>query len=58
MGPGVGNAPEGRSATRAYFGLIGELPRLNSRASLLVLTSPSGMRALYPTRPNPPNNET
>ena len=50
MGPGVGNAPEGRSATRAYFGLIGELPRVNSRASLLVLTSPSGMRAL----PDPP----
>ena len=50
MGPGVGNAPEGRSATRAYLGLIGELPRVNSRASLLALTAPIGMRAL----PDPP----
>ena len=50
MGPGVGNAPEVRSATRAYLGLIGELPRVNSRASLLALTAPIGMRAL----PDPP----
>ena len=46
MGPGVGDAPEGRSATRAYLGLIGELPRVNSHASLLALTAPIGMRAL------------
>ena len=46
MGPGVGNAPEGRSATCAYLGLIGELPRVNSCASLLALTAPIGMRAL------------
>ena len=52
MGPGVGNAPEGRSATRAYLGLIGELPRVNSRASLLAQTPPSGMRAL----PDPPQH--
>ena len=52
MGPGVGNAPEGRSATRAYLGLIGELPRVNARASLLALTPPTGMRAL----PDPPQH--
>ena len=52
MGPGVGNAPEGRSATRAYLGLIGELPRVNSRASLLAQTPPIGMRAL----PDPPQH--
>ena len=52
MGPGVGNAPEGRSATRAYLGLIGKLPRVNSRASLLALTPPTGMRAL----PDPPQH--
>ena len=46
MGPGVGHAPDGRSATRAYLGLIGELPRVNSRASLLSLTPPTGMPAL------------
>ena len=52
MGPGVGDAPEGRSATRAYLGLIGELPRVNSRTSLLALTTPSGMRALsHPPQP-------
>ena len=52
MGPGVGGAPEGRSATRAYLGLIGELPRVNSRASLLALTAPIGMRALsHPPQP-------
>ena len=52
MGPGVGNAPEGRSATRAYLGLIGELPRVNSRASLLAQTAPIGMRALsHPPQP-------
>ena len=52
MGPGVGHAPEGRSATRAYLGLVGELPRVNSRASLLSLTPPTGMPAL----PNPPQH--
>ena len=52
MGPGVGHAPEGRSATRAYLGLIGELPRVNSRASLLSLTPPTGMPAL----PDPPQH--
>ena len=46
MGPGVGDAPKGRSATRASLGLIGELPRVNSRASLLAQTAPIGMRAL------------
>ena len=46
MDPGVGDAPKGRSATRASLGLIGELPRVNSRASLLALTAPIGMRAL------------
>ena len=46
MGPGVGDATDGRSATRAYLGLIGELPRVNSRAPLLALTAPIGMRAL------------
>ena len=59
MGPGVGDAPEiGRSATRAYLGLIGELPRANSRAYLCSLgRRPSGC-ARSPTRPNPPNDET
>ena len=52
MGPGVGDAPEGRSAARAYLGLIRELPRVNARAPLPVLTSPSGMRAL----PDPPQH--
>ena len=52
MGLGVGGAPKGRSATRAYLGLIGELPRVNSRASLLAQTPPSGMRAL----PDPPQH--
>ena len=46
MGLGVGHAAEGRSATRASLGLIGELPRVNSRASLLAQTAPIGMRAL------------
>ena len=52
MGLGVGGALEGRSATRAYLGQTGELPRVNARASLLVLTSTSGMRAL----PDPPQH--
>jgi len=52
VGLGVGGAPKGRSATRAYLGLIGELPRVNSRASLLAQTPPSGMRAL----PDPPQH--
>ena len=52
MGLGVGGAPKGRSATRAYLGLIGELPRVNSRASLLAQTPPTGMRAL----PDPPQH--
>ena len=52
MGPGVGDAPEGRSATRAYLGQTRKLPRVNARASLLVLASPSGMRAL----PDPPQH--
>ena len=46
MDPGVGDAPEGRSATRAYLGLIGELPRVDSSAPLLAQTAPIGMRAL------------
>ena len=46
MGPGVGDAPEGRSATRAYLGLIGQMPRVNARASLLSLKPPSGMNTL------------
>ena len=34
VGPGVGDAPKGRSATRAYYlGLIGQMPRANARAS-------------------------
>ena len=56
MGPGVGDAPEGRSATRASLGLIGELPRVNARASLLALTPPTGMRAL--SRPAPTHPAT
>ena len=52
MGPGVGNAPEGRSATRAYLGLVVEMASMNARASLLALTPPTGMRAL----PDPPQH--
>ena len=52
MGLRVGSALEGRSATRAYLGQTGELPRVNARASFLVLTSTSGMRAL----PDPPQH--
>ena len=35
-----------------------KLPRVNARASLLVLTSPSGICARSRTRPNTPNDET
>ena len=56
MGPGVGNAPEGRSATRAYLGLIGELPRVNSRASLLV--SDAAQRDARAPRPAPTHPTT
>ena len=52
MGPGVGDAPEGRSATRAYLGLVVEMASMNARASLLALTPPTGMRAL----PDPPQH--
>ena len=52
MGPGVGGAPKGRSATRAYLGLVVEMASTNARASLLALTPPTGMRAL----PDPPQH--
>ena len=52
MGLEVEGTPEGRSATRAYLGQTGELPRVNARASLLALTAPIGMRALsHPSQP-------
>ena len=57
MGLGVGGAPKGRSATRAYLGLVVEMASMNARASLLAQTPPIGMRAV-PTRPNTPNDET
>ena len=49
---GSGVHREGRSATRAYLGLIGEMPSVNARASLLALTPPTGMPAL----PDPPQH--
>ena len=52
MGPEVGNPPEGRSATRAYLGLVVEMASMNACASLLALTPPTGMRAL----PDPPQH--
>ena len=52
MGLGVGGAPEGRPATRAYLGLVVEMASMNARASLLALTPPTGMRAL----PDPPQH--
>ena len=50
---GSGGAPEGRwSATRAYLGQTGELPRVNACAPLLALMVPIGMRALsHPPQP-------
>ena len=56
VGLGVGDALEGRSATRAYLGLTGEMARASVRASLLALTRPPGC-VRSPTRPNPPNDE-
>ena len=51
-GLGVGDAPEGRSATRAYLGLTGEMARASARASLIALMPPTGMRALsHPPKP-------
>jgi hypothetical protein len=52
VGLGVGGAPKGRSATRAYLGLVVEMASMNARASLLALTPPTGMRAL----PDPPQH--
>ena len=51
-GSGVHRKPKGRSATRAYLGLVVEMASMNARASLLALTPPTGMRAL----PDPPQN--
>ena len=42
----VGDAPEDRSGTRVYLGLVVEMASTNARASLLALTPPTGMRAL------------
>ena len=55
MSPGVGDAPDGRSTTRAYLGLIGELPRMNACASLLALTDGAhrDARALPPAPIHP-----
>ena len=52
VGLGVGGAPKGRSATRAYLGLVVEMASMNARASLLALTPPTGMRAV----PDPPQH--
>ena len=52
MGLAVGGAPEDRSGTRVYLGLVVEMASTNARASLLALTPPTGMRAL----PDPPQH--
>ena len=52
MGLEVGGAPEDRSGTRVYLGLVVEMASTNARASLLALTPPAGMRAL----PDPPQH--
>ena len=48
----VGDAPEDRSGTRVYLGLVVEMASTNARASLLALTPPTGMPAL----PDPPQH--
>ena len=52
MGLAVGGAPEDRSGTRVYLGLVVEMASTNARASLLALTPPTGMPAL----PDPPQH--
>ena len=52
VGLAVGGAPEDRSGTRVYLGLVVEMASTNARASLLALTPPTGMPAL----PDPPQH--
>ena len=47
MGLAVGDAPEDRSGTRVYLGLVVEMVSTNARASPLALTPPTRMRALH-----------
>ena len=42
----VGDAPEDRSGTRVYLGLVVEMASTNAHTSLLALTPPTGMRVL------------